>query len=208
LDTKIPRIIPARTAFEKRMREQLLKTKISEPVVPGMYISGVRVADVNEVRIEMTRSESPRMTLESAIALAARLHNGQKDLAGEPYILHPLRVMSKFKTYEARMVAILHDVVEDTKWTMEDIENVVTEPISTAVNALTRRKGLGESYQDYLYRVRDNYYALAVKVEDLKDNLDMNRLSPEQVVKYKSLFKRESRALHFCLMYQTYSGVL
>ena len=194
---------------------------ISSPVVPGMYIGGVRVADVTKVEMErkMPKTQfasdfrmpisSKNMTLESAIALAANAHRGQKDLAGEPYILHPLRVMSKFKTYEARMTAVLHDVVEDTEWTIESLMRAnVPSSVIHAVGSLTRNKAIGELYMDYIRRVCTNYYAVHIKIEDLRDNLDMNRLSPEGVMKYKGLFKREQKALDYCLTNSHYNGVL
>lgn len=189
------------------------KVSISEEMKPGMYIDGIRVADVTKVEMTPFMGDVKPvkyMTLESAIALAANAHRGQKDLGGEPYILHPLRLMSKFKTYEARMTAILHDVVEDTDWTIEALARAnVPFVVVGAVDALTRKKQIGEVYMDYIHRVIGNYYATAVKIEDLKDNLDMNRLlSIRDSVKYFSLFERERKALDYCLQNFRYNGVL
>ena len=81
-------------------------------------------------------------TLEKAIQIAVIAHTGQKDKSGEPYILHPLKVMMHVKTEEARIVAVLHDVVEDSEITLQDLKNNgFTQNIVDAVDALTKRKG-------------------------------------------------------------------
>jgi (p)ppGpp synthase/HD superfamily hydrolase len=193
-----------------KLRDNLKKTTISLEIKPGMFIGGVRVADIDEVRIEMglkpKKTLTPEMlglkvmTLESAIALAANAHRGQKDLAGEPYILHPLRVMSKFKLLNERMTAVLHDVVEDTKWTLEELQRAnVPFQVLNAVGFLTRHKGM-ETYMEYIGRIcAQNPLALAIKIADLRDNLDLTRLHIDDIGKYKSLIKREVRALDYCL---------
>lgn len=139
------------------------------------------------------------MRLESAIALAANAHRGQVDLAGEPYILHPLRVMGKFKNNEARIAAVLHDVVEDTKWTIEELQRAQVPEVSLrAIRYLTRNKG-NETYMNYIERVCHNSLARRIKIEDLLDNLNLERLKLEDIPKYISLIKREKKALSFCL---------
>ena len=114
-------------------------------------------------------------TLERAIEIAARVHAGQTDKAGEPYILHPLRVMLSLGAEYERMAAILHDVVEDTPVTLEDLAREGFPPeVVEAVDALTKREG--ESRLDAAARAVRNPIARAVKLADLKDNMNLSRL--------------------------------
>jgi len=88
-------------------------------------------------------------TLEKAIRIAAQAHEGQRDKAGAPYILHPLRVMMKMATEAEQITAVLHDVVEDTDWTMERLrqEGFLGE-ILAALDCLTRKNG--EEYEKFI----------------------------------------------------------
>jgi (p)ppGpp synthase/HD superfamily hydrolase len=115
------------------------------------------------------------MTLEDAIAVAAQAHKGQRDKAGQPYILHPLRVMNAVQGEHAKMTAVLHDVVEDTSMTLVKLRaRGLPKEVAAAVEALTRRAG--ESYLDFVDRAGRNPMAWAVKLADLKDNLNPLRL--------------------------------
>lgn len=111
-----------------------------------------------------------------AQALAVRAHHGQADKAGLPYIEHPTRVVGHLEnpTAEEATVAWLHDVVEDTPVTLEDIENDFGSRVAEAVDAITCRPD--ESKLDYYARVRLNPIALTVKAADLADNTDPKRL--------------------------------
>jgi guanosine-3',5'-bis(diphosphate) 3'-pyrophosphohydrolase len=118
-------------------------------------------------------------TLERAIALAATVHAGQKDKAGAPYILHPLRMMLKMKSVECQMAAVLHDVVEDCGVTpallrYEGFSDAVVE----AVIALTKRiaDGQEEPYDECIRRTAQNPIARVVKLADLEDNMDLSRI--------------------------------
>ena len=115
-------------------------------------------------------------TLERAIEIAAKSHAGQTDKAGQPYILHPLRVMMSVTSDSEKITAVLHDVVEDTPWTLEEL---ATEGFSInileAVEALTKRKG--ESRIDAAARARANPISRAVKIADVTDNMDLRRIS-------------------------------
>src|SRR5687767_2629355 len=98
--------------------------------------------------IEDTRAWSARATLcdvstlERAIAIAAQAHAGQVDKAGQPYILHPLRVMLRLATEEERIVGVLHDVVEDTPVSLQQLRDEgFSESVLSAVEALTKRDG-------------------------------------------------------------------
>jgi (p)ppGpp synthase/HD superfamily hydrolase len=110
--------------------------------------------------------------LEGAIILAMNAHMNQKDKGGKPYILHPLRVMLSLKnpTETEQIVAVLHDIFEDSDFTGEDVELLFLPEVYEAVMALTRREG--EIYRDYILRVKENPIARKVKIADLRDNLD------------------------------------
>lgn len=113
--------------------------------------------------------------LEKAITIAVEAHLGQKTLNGEPYILHPLHVMNQMKTEEEKVVAVLHDVIEDTDITIDYLNCFFKFPIIQALIALNHPHG--EPYlKKYIERVADNLLATNVKLEDLKHNMDISRL--------------------------------
>jgi (p)ppGpp synthase/HD superfamily hydrolase len=112
--------------------------------------------------------------LEKAIQIAVQAHAGQKDRAGQPYILHPLRVMGKVQTESEKIVAILHDVVEDTEVSLDDLKAAgFSHEIITAVDVLTKRDG--EPYDALIQRAKRNPLAKRVKLADLEDNMDLRR---------------------------------
>ncbi len=114
-------------------------------------------------------------TLERAIQLATEAHQGQVDKAGHPYILHPLRVMFRVKTVEERIVAVLHDTIEDTSLTAEDLQREgFSSRVIEAIQCLT--KNPGESYEQFIDRIKDNVLASRVKRADIRDNMDLSRL--------------------------------
>lgn len=115
--------------------------------------------------------------LEQAIKLALEAHAGQTDKAGAPYILHPLRVMQACETIEQKIAAVLHDVIEDSDLTLDDLRDRFGSEIADAVNALTRRDG--ESYMEFVHRCGQNSLARAVKLNDLADNMNLERLGRE-----------------------------
>ncbi|MBV9109275.1 MAG: bifunctional (p)ppGpp synthetase/guanosine-3',5'-bis(diphosphate) 3'-pyrophosphohydrolase, partial [Gemmatimonadetes bacterium] len=89
--------------------------------------------------------------IEEAIRIAVEAHRGQKDRGGAPYILHPLRMMTRVQTDAERMAAVLHDVVEDTAWTLDDLRaRGFPDEVLRAVDALTRREG--ETYEAFVER--------------------------------------------------------
>jgi (p)ppGpp synthase/HD superfamily hydrolase len=115
-------------------------------------------------------------TFEDALLIACEAHRGQKDRYGQPYILHPLRVMARMRTEEERMVAILHDVVEDTPWTLDQLrDRGFSGEVVAAVEALT--KLVGEPYEQLIARAGDNPLARKVKLADLEDNMDLRRVT-------------------------------
>lgn len=114
------------------------------------------------------------MNLDEALAIAARAHSGQTDKIGDPYILHPLRIMLRMKEETERIVAILHDVVEDSPVTLDDLRKAgFRDEVIQAVDCLTRRKG--EDYESYVTRAAGNPLARLIKVADLEDNMDLRR---------------------------------
>lgn len=118
---------------------------------------------------------NPTPTLEDAIALAALAHAGQLDKAGQPYILHPLRVMLGVQGTHARMAAVLHDVVEDTPITLEDLQRRgFPAEVLQAVQALTKTPG--EDRLAAAARAAADPIARLVKLADVADNMDLGRL--------------------------------
>lgn len=129
--------------------------------------------------------------LESAIQIAAKAHTGQVDKNGQPYLLHPIRVMLDVQTPEERIVAVLHDVVEDTSVTLDNIRSAgFSDDIVEALRCVTREEG--QSYSDYVRRCRNNKIARQVKLADLKDNLSLTRVlfSPETIDADSTRLKR------------------
>ncbi len=114
-------------------------------------------------------------TLERAIQIACKAHEGQLDKGGDAYILHPLRAMLRMSTQPTRIAAVLHDVVEDSGCTLEDLarEGFSLE-VRNAVDALTRREG--EDYLHFVRRAAADPVAGPVKRADLEDNLDLGRI--------------------------------
>ena len=114
--------------------------------------------------------------LKKAIKIAHDAHHEQVDKAGKPYIEHPLRVMDNVQTLEEKIVAVLHDAVEDSELTLEDLVKLeFPENLIEAIEAITKRPK--EHYQSYLKRVMSNPLALRVKIADMLDNMDMSRIS-------------------------------
>jgi len=121
-------------------------------------------------------------TIEKALQIAAQAHEGQKDKEGMQYILHPLRVMNQVEGEEAQIVAVLHDVVEDTKVTLDDLRHAgFSEAVLAAVQCVTHRKD--EPYADYVVGCKKNPIAKQVKLGDLFDNcrLDRSILRPQRL---------------------------
>lgn len=135
--------------------------------------------------------------IEKAIRIALCAHMYQKDKAGAPYILHPLRVMFAMENDAERIAAVLHDVVEDSAVTIEDLKSEgISEEVCFAVAAVTKQKG--ELYNDYLKRVKDNPIALKIKLADLKDNMDLGRIAHPTEKDLKRI-KKYKKALTYLL---------
>ncbi len=131
-------------------------------------------------------------TLERAIQIATEAHKGQLDKAGRDYIGHPLRVMEMGKTEDEKIVGVLHDVIEDTDWTFEMLEaEGFSREVIEALKCVTKLSE-NENYDDFIERVRKNPLAVAVKINDLTDNMDIRRLpylSDKDVKRLKKYLK-------------------
>ena len=125
-----------------------------------------------------------------ALSIARQAHEGQLDKAGVDYIEHPIYVASQVDTEEEKAVALLHDVIEDSSVTAEELLNAgLPETVVTAIQILSKKKG--QDYQTYLENVKSNPLARVIKLADLKHNSDLSRLSSvtdkdlERLEKYK-----------------------
>ena len=115
-------------------------------------------------------------TIEKAIEIAVAAHKGQKDKSGADYILHLLCVMERGKSEIEKICGVLHDVLEDSEWTFEKLEN---EGFSNEVIAVLRcitKESEKEDYDVFINRIAQNPIAIEVKINDLLDNMDITRL--------------------------------
>ena len=131
------------------------------------------------------------MNLEKAIQIAVEAHAGTKDKGGKAYILHPISVMMRVETEEEKIVAILHDVVEDTDWTFDALRKEgFSETVIEALETVTKYSE-EEDYDDFIQRSLKNDIGRKVKIIDLRENLDVTwigELYPkdiERINKYK-----------------------
>ena len=114
-------------------------------------------------------------TLQKAIEIAVKAHSDQKRKNGDPYILHPIRVLLKMETEEEKIIAILHDVVEDTVITEKDlIAAGFSDKVICMLQVLTHAKE--ESYDKYIDRILYYPTARKVKMADLQDNMNLDEL--------------------------------
>jgi len=114
--------------------------------------------------------------IEKSLEIALKAYAGQTDKAGKPYILHPLRLMAKMETEEEMCVALLHDVIEDSDFTAENlINNGIPANVVNAVQYLT--KNTGENYDAFIDRVLENKLAAKIKLADIEDNINVLRLN-------------------------------
>lgn len=129
--------------------------------------------------------------LEKALVIATKAHEGQKDKAGSPYILHTIRVSNRCLTDEEKIVALLHDVIEDTNVSASDLlasgfpRNIVEAVLSVTSNE-------GEIYEDFVIRSKQNPIGRQVKLHDLEDNMDItrfNQLTEKDLVRLNKYLK-------------------
>lgn len=130
--------------------------------------------------------------IKKAMDIAYKAHEGQVDKGGMPYIFHPIHVAERVDTEYEICVALLHDTIEDTYITLDTLRDYgFPERVIEAVDAMSRRKG--ETYRQYILRVKEDCIAAKVKAIDLKHNMDLTRLdeataADEDRVKYYAKF--------------------
>jgi (p)ppGpp synthase/HD superfamily hydrolase len=130
--------------------------------------------------------------LQRALEIAVEAHKSQKQKDGTPYALHPIRLSLSLGSEEQKIVALLHDVVEDTDWTFDDLEREgFSENIMGALRLLTHTDG--SPYDEYIERLASNPLAKAVKKSDLTDNMDLKRI-PEPTEKDFARLQKYHRA--------------
>ncbi len=148
-----------------------------------------------------TYIEYPNKKVTQAQLIAQAAHLGELDKGGTLYIYHPLHVAAQFTDDTYKIVALLHDVIEDSQLTSIDrLQLLFGLEVSQAVDAISRKKG--EMYFDYISRCKENKIACAVKIEDIKHNMDRTRwqLMPD------SYYKREQKALKILQDKVIYTG--
>jgi len=136
------------------------------------------------------------MNLERAIEIAVNAHKGVTDKGGNPYIVHPLRVMMSLKSDNEKIVGVLHDVVEDAEdWDFERLkEEGFSEEVLDGLRSVTKTSE-EEDYNEFVQRALTNEIGRAVKIADIRDNLDVTRIGElrqkdmNRLNKYKNALK-------------------
>lgn len=122
-----------------------------------------------------------------ALSLCFEAHKEQKDKSGLPYVFHPFHLAEQMETEETTIVALLHDLIEDTDYTIEDLTKMgFDKAITDAIALLTHADGV--EYMDYVRKIKDNPIAKAVKLADLHHNSDLTRLDS---IDQKALSRRD-----------------
>ena len=137
------------------------------------------------------------MNLERAIQIAVEAHAGVKDRGGKAYILHPLSVMMRVESEAEKIVAVLHDVIEDTDWTFDNLsEEGFSEEIIDALKSVTKTSD-EEDYDQFVLRAQKNEIGRKVKIADIKENLDVTRLGhlTEKDIARMNKYKKALRLL-------------
>jgi len=143
----------------------------------------------------MVQGRKLSQLLKKADTIAEEAHAGQVDKAGKPYIEHPRAVADSLTDWEEKIVALLHDVCEDTPWTVADLRRSgFTPKICAAVDLMTHRPE--DSYGQYLTRLRNNRIARNVKLMDLSHNMDLDRI-PNPTDKDRARVEKYRKARQF-----------
>ncbi|MCK2000318.1 GTP pyrophosphokinase [[Brevibacterium] frigoritolerans] len=123
-----------------------------------------------------------------AIDIAKKYHQGQVDKGGNPYIDHPMAVMDRLETIEEKIVGVLHDIVEDTVLTLEDLlELGFPEFIVEAIDSVTRRDD--ETRGEFIKRAKQNAIGRKVKIADILDNMNLDRIPNKTIEDEKRVIK-------------------
>lgn len=134
-----------------------------------------------------------------AMRIAYEAHNGQYDVNGVPYIFHPYHVAEQMTDEITVCTALLHDVVEDTDVTFEELEQEFPEEVINALRLLTHKKGT--DYYEYIERIGNNPVARAVKLADIEHNSDTSRITDKNAVSAEKL-------MHWKYKYSTARRIL
>lgn len=159
-------------------------------------LAGLNYIDLWKIPRDVVQQNEPEYyewrtseLLRRAIDIAKEAHKGQVDKAGNEYIDHPLRVMIAVHSVSEKIVGVLHDVIEDTDWTFERLEaEGFTTEIIEALKCVTKLSE-DEPYDAFIERVKTNPLAVAVKIKDLADNMDIRRLNELTEKDFKRLQK-------------------
>lgn len=159
-------------------------------------LAGLNYIDLWKIPRDVVQQNEPEYykwrtseLLRRAIDIAKEAHKGQVDKAGNEYIDHPLRVMIAVHSVSEKIVGVLHDVIEDTDWTFERLEaEGFTTEIIEALKCVTKLSE-DEPYDAFIERVKTNPLAVAVKIKDLADNMDIRRLNELTEQDFKRLQK-------------------
>ena len=134
-------------------------------------------------------------TIEKSLEIALMAYSGKTDKAGKTYVLHPLRLMLQMETEEEMAVALLHDVIEDSEVTAEDLlRNGIPSTVVKAVQCLTKQDE--EDYEAFIDRILENKLAKKIKKADIEDNINILRLTTvtdkdfERLEKYHKAWHR------------------
>ncbi len=143
------------------------------------------------------KTNSLNALLDKAIRIAVEAHSGELERNDHPYVTHPFRVMNRVYRVEEKIVAVLHDVIENTSWTREKLEKErFPRDLLDALDGVTIRKG--EHYSTAIRRAASNPIARRVKLADLEDNMDVRRL-PRITLPDRKRLNRYVRAYrHLC----------
>lgn len=150
-------------------------------------------------------SEQYAILLDRAAEICVAKHAGQRDKSGKAYFLHPMRVALRCTTDDERIVAILHDVVEDTDITAEYLlEQGFPQYIVNAILSVTKQEG--ESYEEFIDRAKRNSIGRQVKIYDLEDNLNLLRIesvTPEITARLNKYLKARRTLLQEAFQYSS-----
>ena len=137
-----------------------------------------------------------------SLEIVTRLFNDKVDKGGLPYVIHLLKVYSGVSDYKEKVCALLHDVIEDTDVTCEDLRKIgYDEEIINVLTILTKKKG--EDYRDYIERIIDsgNIHAMNIKIADLRHNMDLSRIKNPSTNDYERISKRYEPAYQRIMNY-------
>jgi len=123
-----------------------------------------------------------------AMKLAYDAHHGQTDKSGLPYIFHPFHLAEQMKDEITVCIALLHDVVEDTDLTIEDLEKEFPAEVTEAIKLLTHQKDT--DYFDYVRKIKESPAACEVKLADLRHNSDISRIRDKSIRSCRKTLQR------------------